>query len=359
VKKADLFLLAVLTREQQPLLVLNFLIRVVDVFTQYFGDFNEARLKDNFVTAYQLIDEMNDGGLPFNLEPNILEDMISPPNLLTQAQNFVMGPGNAVSSVLPSSSLSQIPWRRQGVFKPSNEIYVDINEEIDGIIEANGAPTGLKIVGKIIVDCQLTGMPDILLRLGFANTLEDVGFHPCVRLKRWDQEKVVSFVPPDGVFTLMTYVAKTNVQLPIFVRPQVNINEANGTVNIGLGSKNIVGDREITDVCVTIPFSKSCGGTSLSSKTGVVHFDESTKVCKWKIDSLPLRALSPVLEGSFQFDPAQGKPPYPIIGVDFYVNTWAASGLKVDSMTITNEKYNHFKGFKGSTKGGDLYFRLV
>lgn len=32
---------------------------------------------------------MNDGGLPFNLEPNILEDMIAPPNLLTQAQSLV------------------------------------------------------------------------------------------------------------------------------------------------------------------------------------------------------------------------------------------------------------------------------
>lgn len=117
-----------------------------------------------------------------------------------------MGPGNAVSSILPSGSLSQVPWRRQGVKKATNEIYIDINEEIDGIIEANGAPTGLKIVGKVVVDCQLSGMPDILLRFGNAGQLEDIGFHPCVRLKRWDQEKVISFVPPDGVFTLMTYV---------------------------------------------------------------------------------------------------------------------------------------------------------
>jgi AP-3 complex subunit mu len=47
-----------------------------------------------------------------------------------------MGPGNSVSSILPSGSLSQVPWRRQGVKKATNEIYVDINEEIDGIIEA-------------------------------------------------------------------------------------------------------------------------------------------------------------------------------------------------------------------------------
>jgi hypothetical protein len=114
-----------------------------------------------------------------------------------------MGPGNSVSSILPSGSLSQVPWRRQGVKKAANEIYIDINEEIDGIIEAyrlvsvlfldhflhyisplfililplfplfiflklisNGSPTGLKIIGKVIVDCQLSGMPDILLRFG-------------------------------------------------------------------------------------------------------------------------------------------------------------------------------------------------
>ena len=27
----------------------------------------------------------------------------------------------------------------------------------------------------------------------------------CVRLARWERERVVSFVPPDGRFTLMSY----------------------------------------------------------------------------------------------------------------------------------------------------------
>jgi len=157
----------------------------------------------------------------------------------------------------------------------------------------------------------------------------------------------------------MTYVSKSNVQLPIFVRPQVLFGENSGSVNIGVGSKNITADKEITNVIVTIPFSKSCGGTSLSSKTGTVNFDETTKVCKWKVPTLNIKGISPTLSGNFQFDPDQGKPPHPIIGVDFLVNTWAASGLKVDTMTLLNEKYNHFKGFKGSTKGGDLHFRLV
>ena len=35
--------------------------------------------------------------------------------------------------------------------------------------------------------------------------LDDVSFHPCVRFKRWENEKILSFVPPDGNFRLISY----------------------------------------------------------------------------------------------------------------------------------------------------------
>jgi AP-3 complex subunit mu len=35
--------------------------------------------------------------------------------------------------------------------------------------------------------------------------LEDVSFHPCVRFKRWENERLLSFVPPDGNFRLVSY----------------------------------------------------------------------------------------------------------------------------------------------------------
>lgn len=34
---------------------------------------------------------------------------------------------------------------------------------------------------------------------------QDVTFHQCVNLGRFNTEKVVSFVPPDGEFELMKY----------------------------------------------------------------------------------------------------------------------------------------------------------
>lgn len=35
--------------------------------------------------------------------------------------------------------------------------------------------------------------------------LEDIKFHQCVRLARFENDRTISFIPPDGNFDLMTY----------------------------------------------------------------------------------------------------------------------------------------------------------
>eukprot|EP01126_Amoeba_proteus_P017239 TRINITY_DN181_c0_g2_i3.p1 TRINITY_DN181_c0_g2~~TRINITY_DN181_c0_g2_i3.p1 ORF type:complete len:325 (+),score=68.74 TRINITY_DN181_c0_g2_i3:470-1444(+) len=322
----------------------------------YFGEqLNEGALKDNFITAYQLLDEMNDGGHPFNMEPNSLEEMILVPNLINQTTSLVMGPGNSISSSVPYQPPTHVPWRKAGVSRTTNEIYLDIIEEIDAIVESNGALTYSKISGQLEVDSQLSGVPDLVLKLGMVAVIDDIGFHPCVRLKRWEQERVISFVPPDGKFSLGKYLSRNNVMMPIYVKPQVLIGEGTGTVHVMVGSKHVTGDKEIENILITIPFSKLCGGTNLSSKIGHVHFDENTKICKWRISQLPKRE-TPILEGNFTFDPKQ-PPAKPLVTVNFEIPMWCCSGIKVDSLSLTNEKYNHFKGVKSITRGGQIQVR--
>lgn len=41
--------------------------------------------------------------------------------------------------------------------------------------------------------------------------LEDVKFHQCVRLSRFDNDRTISFIPPDGDFELMSYRLNTQV----------------------------------------------------------------------------------------------------------------------------------------------------
>lgn len=42
--------------------------------------------------------------------------------------------------------------------------------------------------------------------------LEDVKFHQCVRLSRFENDRTISFIPPDGESELMSYRLNTTVR---------------------------------------------------------------------------------------------------------------------------------------------------
>lgn len=56
--RSDIFLLAAITRETQPLMVMEFLHRVFEIFEEYFGTVEETSIKENFSTVYQLLEVM-------------------------------------------------------------------------------------------------------------------------------------------------------------------------------------------------------------------------------------------------------------------------------------------------------------
>ena len=83
----------------------------------------------------------------------------------------------------------------------------------------------------------LSGMPELKLGLndklmfeatgraaqakGKAVELEDIKFHQCVRLARFENDRTISFIPPDGEFDLMTYRLNTHVKPLIWVEAVV------------------------------------------------------------------------------------------------------------------------------------------
>ena len=57
--------------------------------------------------------------------------------------------------------------------------------------------------------------------------LEDVKFHQCVRLSRFDNDRTISFIPPDGEFELMSYRLNTHVSnIPQYFLLQYTSNVA-------------------------------------------------------------------------------------------------------------------------------------
>jgi AP-3 complex subunit mu len=88
----NLLLLSPSTSEIEPLLVLEFLHRVVDVLEDYLGSpLLTAKIESNYDVVAQLLSEMADDGIPFTTEPNALRDVVLPPSLMGKLFGSVTG----------------------------------------------------------------------------------------------------------------------------------------------------------------------------------------------------------------------------------------------------------------------------
>jgi len=353
--RSGIFFLTTLQNEVSPLLVVDFLQRTYDVFQEYFGGaVTESRIKENFTTVYQLLDEMMDNGLPFTTEPNILREMIKPPNVITSVIQGVTGQSH-VSEILPDGSLTNVPWRNIKVKYTNNEMFFDIIEEIDCMIDSNGLIVSSEVHGEIQANSRLSGMPDLTLTFNNPHILDDVAFHPCVRYSRWDRDKVISFIPPDGAFKLMNYRVKGQLQMPIYVKPQISFHESGGRVNVMVGPKNL-NNKVVEGVVIIIPFPKSIVSSNLTANIGAVQYDELQKVCKWNIGKLP-KDKTPQLSGTVAL-PSGGLAPeaLPTVLAEFKIVMYTASGIKVDSLTCI-ERYKPYKGVRSITRAGKFQIR--
>ena len=350
-KSGELFYLAVVERDESPLLVLEFLTRVDDVFKDYFKTVSEAALKDNFVSVYQLLEEMMDNGMPFNTEPNQLRAMIPVPGSLPPVLTLDAKPD---TTQVPEGTLTAIPWRRVGVKYAANEIYFDIIEDIDAIIDVNGSVLSSEINGKIMSTCKLSGMPDLNLVFRNPRIIDDASFHPCVRYARWEQSKIISFVPPDGAFKLMEYRVRSQITFPIYVRPSVSFMDGVGKISIVVSSK-APSDVTVEDLRLSIPWDKCVASCVLSSPNGKVDYNDRTKLAVWEIGKLP-GGKTYTLSGTVHL--AGGiKVTNPAVEVGFKVNMFCSSGLKVESLAVHNVSYKPYKGVRSLTKAGRFQYR--
>ncbi len=125
-------------------------------------------------------------------------------------------------------------------------------------VNASGNVVRSEILGAVKMKCYLSGMPELRLGLndkvmfestgrskstttsmyirspvltmlcgglaarGKAIEMEDVKFHQCVRLSRFENDRTISFIPPDGEFELMSYRLSTPVKPLVWVEAAVS-----------------------------------------------------------------------------------------------------------------------------------------
>jgi len=126
-----------------------------------------------------------------------------------------------------------LSWRRADVKYRKNEAFVDVIEDVNLLMSAQGTVLRADVNGQIVMRAYLSGVPECKFGLndrllldgdGLTRpsgnkggqkatraaagsvTLEDCQFHQCVKLGKFDTDRIISFVPPDGEFELMRFV---------------------------------------------------------------------------------------------------------------------------------------------------------
>ena len=76
IKHQNIYIVAVGKRNINVALIFSFLYKLKDILIDHFNILEEETVKDNFVTIYELLDEVIDHGYPQTTESKILKDFI-------------------------------------------------------------------------------------------------------------------------------------------------------------------------------------------------------------------------------------------------------------------------------------------
>jgi AP-1 complex subunit mu len=252
---------------------------------EYFGSLEEESIRDNFVLVYELLDEVMDHGYPQIAEVKVLKEYI------TQGANklAVVKPPQAVTNI--------VSWRTEGIKYKKNEVFLDVVEKLNLLVAANGSVISSEILGAVKMRSFLSGMPELKLGLNDkalfeaqgksgpkkAVEMEDIKFHQCVRLTRFENDRTISFIPPDGEFELMSYRLNTQVKPLIWVETVI---EAHGRSRVEylVKARSQFKTRSIANnVDILIPVPPDVDSPAFKASMGTVTYVPDLDCIRWSV----------------------------------------------------------------------------
>ncbi|KAG7236764.1 hypothetical protein INR49_029532 [Caranx melampygus] len=300
-------------------------VHIMQVFTEYFKELEEESIQDNFVVVYELLDELMDFGFPQTTDSKILQEYITQEGAKLEV----------AKSKVPTTVTNAVSWRSEGIntrrtrsllmsLNPSTYCYFVLFIQVN----ANGSVMSSDIVGSIKLKTMLSGMPELRLGLNdrvlFALTgrdkgktvmMEDVKFHQCVRLSRFESDRTISFIPPDGESELMSYRINTHVKPLIWIESVIEkFSHSRVEIMVKVLTNCTFNYTSVANnVEVRVPVPSDADSPKFKTSTGHAKYVPEKNMVVWTIKSFPggkeflMRAHFGL--PSVENDELEGKPP--------------------------------------------------
>lgn len=283
----------------------------------------------------------------------------------------------------PVALTNAVSWRAEGIKHKKNEIFLDVVEKLNLLVTANGTVLHSEILGAVKMKSFLSGMPELKLGLndklmfeatgranqarGKAVELEDIKFHQCVRLARFENDRTISFIPPDGEFDLMTYRLNTHVKPLIWVEAVVEPHKGS-RIEYMVKTKSQFKSRSVANnVEIIIPVPADVDSPSFKSSVGSVTYLPDKDVLVWTIKQFHggreylMRAHFGLPSISAADDSKKGENSWKApIRVRFEIPYFTVSGIQVRYLKIIERSgYQALPWVRYITANGDYQLRMA
>ena len=204
---------------------------------------------------------------------------------------------NSSNLVVPVAASNVVSWRTDGIKHNKNEIFLDVVEKLNLLVSNNGTVLRSEILGTVKMRSSLSGMPELKLGLNdktlFEMTgkqsksklieMEDIKFHQCVRLNKFETERLITFIPPDGEFDLMTYRLDTHVKPLIWVEAVVE-NYSKSKIEYVVKARTQFKHKSIANnVEIIVPVPSDVDSPAFKSNVGTVKYVPDKNCIVWVI----------------------------------------------------------------------------
>jgi len=366
IKHQNIYLMGVTHMNINVMVIFSFLSRFVEVFEDYFNQLNEESIRDNFVLTYELFDEMMDFGYPQISEAKILKDYIC---VQERHKYNISQPVSIPNSVTGNIS------RGDNINYKKNEVFLDVIEKVNLLVAANGTVIQSEVLGALKMKTFLSGVPELKLGLndklmmdnhprmakGKGIEMEDIRFHQCVRLNRFESDRTISFIPPDGECDLMLYRITTPVRPLIWIDARVEKFSHSRIEYMIKAKTNFKKRSTANNVEISIPVPSDADTPAFKTSIGKVDYVPDKDVFIWKIKQFQgqkeyLMRASFGLPSITSDENLQSKAP---INVKFEIPYFTVSGIQVRYLKIMEKSgYQALPWVRYITQNGDYQIRM-
>ncbi|GJQ10864.1 hypothetical protein GpartN1_g2655.t1 [Galdieria partita] len=306
---------------------------------------------------------------------------------------------NDISLASLQEALNRILWRPRGLFYNRNEVFIDITEHLDCIYSSSGKEILSQVKGTVVLHNFLSGMPECRMLInskltklsqvtphkgapdtdlrGIAGvvgvsldsiSLDDIRYHPCVDLKLVEELDAVSFIPPDGTFTLLEY-RSSKLKSPLLVEGIGYFREEGMEANLELKVKSNLSNQmklfewkaEQVTVTVELP-QRPYQVKARSSNGGKWKWSKEQSCFTWELKkAVSDREYKLNLDIVFDTPLDKRKMLYSVIDVNFMIPDETLTGFSILSFLVKEPKmdYSTAKFIKYETKTSHFERRLT